>query len=110
MSRLQCPHCGLRALSAWRKLALGPAGRARCRSCGLRVGVAPVQALLAMLPSVLVVLAVLTGIVRQPGLAVGAALLGIACTALAHQRIPLVRRQLTDRAAVQRARELHVER
>jgi DNA-directed RNA polymerase subunit RPC12/RpoP len=36
----RCPHCGeAPCLPLWRKLALGPAGSARCRVCGLRVGV-----------------------------------------------------------------------
>lgn len=103
MGRLQCPHCGHRALPAWRKLCLGPAGRARCRHCGLWVGVAPLPALLAMLPCALVVLVALTGTVRRPLPLVLAAVLAIATTAVLHQlTVPLVRRQLSHRKAVER--------
>jgi prepilin signal peptidase PulO-like enzyme (type II secretory pathway) len=44
-----CPHCGQPGISALRKLALGPALPATCRSCGKKVGV-PYWSVLTTLP------------------------------------------------------------
>lgn len=105
--RLRCPHCGLAALPAWRKLLLGPAGRVPCRRCGLAVGVAPGPAVLALLPCLLVVAAALTGGGRRPLLLVAATVLALATTGVLHlMSVPLVRRQLTDAAAVRRAQKI----
>lgn len=104
--RLRCPHCGLAALPAWRKLLLGPAGRTPCRRCGLAVGVAPGPAVLALMPCLLVVAVALTGGGRRPLLLVAATVLALATTGVLHLvSVPLVRRQLTDAAAVRRARQ-----
>lgn len=49
-----CPHCGAQpCLPVWRKLCLGPMASARCRTCGLKVTVAPLQAGLALAPTLL---------------------------------------------------------
>lgn len=102
---LRCPHCGLPALPTWRKLLLGPAGRTTCRRCGLAVGVAAVPAVLAMLPSLAVVAMAVTGAARHPWLLAAAALLAVLTTTVLHLiSVPLVPRQLTDAAAVRRAR------
>ena len=37
--RYECPHCGERTISAWRRAFLGPALPTRCSSCRQRVGV-----------------------------------------------------------------------
>lgn len=104
--RLRCPHCGLAALPAWRKLLLGPAGRTPCRHCVLAVGVAPGPAVLAWLPCLLVVAVALSGGGRRPLLLVAATVLAVATTSVLHLvSVPLVRRQLTDAAAVRRALE-----
>lgn len=103
--RLCCPHCGLQALPAWRKLLLGPASRTACRRCALAVGAAPGPAVLALLPCLAVVAMALSGAVRPPLLLVAAALLAVLTTAVLHLiSVPLVPRQLTDAAAVRRAR------
>lgn len=103
-SRNRCPHCGLPALPAWRKLALGPTARARCRRCGLAVGVAPGRALVALLPCLAVVAAVTLGWIARPPAMVAAGLAAIGATALLHLAwVPLVRRGLTDAQAVRAA-------
>jgi len=96
-----CPHCGLDALSAWRKLALGPAATANCRRCGLKVSAAVPQALLSFVPCVVV----LSGIVRGTGplIAIGAG--GWAFTSVLYLVwVPLVARQVTRQDAVAAAR------
>jgi hypothetical protein len=50
MKLLTCPHCGEPGISVTRKLALGPAIPARCRSCGQRIGVPYIAAFAASLP------------------------------------------------------------
>jgi prepilin signal peptidase PulO-like enzyme (type II secretory pathway) len=45
----RCPHCSQPGISAMRKMSLGPAVPATCRSCGKRVGV-PYTAMLAGIP------------------------------------------------------------
>lgn len=100
-----CPHCGLLAMPAWRKLALGPAATASCRSCGLAVGVAPLRALASFTPSAVLVLAVSVGWLTQPVAMVAGAVVAVAATSLAYLvAVPLVRRQLTDAQAVRAAR------
>src|SRR4051794_15319179 len=42
----RCPHCDQPAISALRKMALGPAWPTACRSCGRKVGVPYSSALL----------------------------------------------------------------
>ncbi len=101
-----CPHCGLPALSAWRKLMLGPAARLRCRHCGLQVGVAPLPALASFLPAALLVGAVLAGWITRPAMMVSGAALAIGFSVLLYLTvIPLVPRQLTDARAVRSARD-----
>ena len=101
---LTCPHCGLQAFGAWRKLALGAAARARCGRCGLAVGVAPLPALAALIPCLAVVAAALLRWITSPVslAALGAAAIGI--TSAIHLALPLVPRGLTDARAVRAAR------
>jgi hypothetical protein len=103
---LTCPHCGLQAFGAWRKLALGPAGRARCARCGLAVGVAPLPALAALTPCLAVVAIVLLRWVTEPLPLIGLGAAAVGITGAIHLRaLPLVPRQLTDARAVRAARE-----
>lgn len=34
-----CPHCGKKALTAWRKAFMGIYGSVKCLSCGHKVGI-----------------------------------------------------------------------
>lgn len=102
---LTCPHCGLRAFGAWRKLALGAAARARCGHCGLAVGVAPLPALAALLPCLAVVAAALLRWVTSPVALATLGVAAIAITSAIHLALPLVPRGLTDARAVRAARE-----
>jgi hypothetical protein len=45
---LDCTHCGNRAMSAAKKLWVGPARSVRCKVCGQRVSVAWLQSLLVL--------------------------------------------------------------
>jgi hypothetical protein len=103
---LTCPHCGLWAMPAWRKLALGPAAEVACRSCGLAVGVAALPALASFVPCALVVLAVLLRWMTRPApmIIAGAAAIAVTCYAYL-LAVPLVRRGFTDARAVRAARE-----
>lgn len=103
--KLDCPHCQLPALSGWRKLALGFARSVPCQSCGLRVTVSSPAALAAMLPSLGVVLAVSLRWLRDPLVMGLAGVAAIASTTLLHVwAVPLVKAQVTDPRAVERAR------
>ena len=46
---LTCPHCGKPGISAMRKMYLGPAVPATCKTCGKKVGV-PYIAMFAVIP------------------------------------------------------------
>ena len=50
MAMLRCPHCDGPGISTARKLYLGPAIPATCRTCGRKIGVPYGRSLLAMLP------------------------------------------------------------
>ncbi len=99
--KLTCPHCSLQAMSAWRKLALGPAVRRPCRACGLRVGVEPVRAYAAFLPCFALIAGVNSLPVSLMLPAAGAAL--VATFALYLTWVPLAKRQITDPDAVREA-------
>lgn len=100
-----CPHCGLDAVSAWRKLALGPASTAKCRRCGLKVSAAVPQALLSFVPSVVAVAVVLSGAVRGPGALIALGAVGWTITSVLYLVwVPLVARQVTRQDAVAAAR------
>ena len=102
--RLTCPHCNVPALSAVQKLLLGPVRSVPCRSCGLKVTVAPLPATASMLPCTLVVLAAALRWMRDPMTLALAGAGAITCTiALYLWAVPLARAQLTDIKAVQRA-------
>lgn len=49
MSMHPCPHCGGPGISSSRKLSLGPAVPATCRSCGRKIGV-PWGGMVTMIP------------------------------------------------------------
>lgn len=103
---LTCPHCGLPAISALAKLALGWARQVPCRACGLRVTVAPLPAVASMLPCALVVLAVSLRWLRDPTTMVLAGVVSFAAMCVLYLwAVPLVRAQVTDASAVARARE-----
>jgi hypothetical protein len=102
--KLACPHCSLPALSAARKLLLGPAASLPCRTCGLRVGVEPVRAYVAFLPCLAVVVGVRA--LHDVDSMIAAGVLALVLTfALYLQWVPLVKRQITDPDAVRRAVE-----
>ena len=47
-SGLTCPKCGQAALSAWRKINLGPWKHTSCANCGATVGVSTTQGLVGI--------------------------------------------------------------
>ncbi|MFT4196283.1 hypothetical protein [Ottowia sp.] len=112
--RLRCPHCGLQALPAWRKIALGWDRPVACRACGLGVEVSSFRAMLATLPIVggAFVLAVYGGLARglpaRP--AIAALVLMALVSVLAYLfGVPLQRAGHTDADAVRRARRSAME-
>lgn len=103
-----CPHCGLDALPAWRKLALGPVAAVACRRCGLKVSTAVPQSLLAFVPCAGVVVVALGRLVRDPPALVALGAGAWALTAALYLLwVPLVPRQVTRQDAVQAARAAH---
>lgn len=44
-----CPHCGSHCMNFWSKVALGPARKRKCQSCGSMVGVPWLQSSLHLL-------------------------------------------------------------
>ena len=107
--RLRCPHCGLQALSAWRKLTLGWDQPVACRACGLAVEASSFRAMLATLPVVggSLVLALIGGLMRGlpwRSTAVLLALLAVAAVLAYLFAVPLQRATHTDMEAVRRAR------
>jgi len=91
-------------MSALRKLILGPTAQTPCRHCGLAVGVAVGPALIALAPCMALVVFVLMEWMRDPALMVASAVASIAVAcALYLFWVPLVRRQVTHRAAVEAA-------
>lgn len=92
-------------MSAWKKLALGWGRRVPCQVCSLRVTVAPLPALAAMLPCLVVVLAAALRWLRDPLLLGVAGVGAIVATAALHLwAVPLVRAQITDARAVAKVR------
>jgi hypothetical protein len=56
----RCPHCGAEpSLPLLRKLSMWPFNSAPCRTCGLRVGLDPTRAVIAVLPIFLLIMALL---------------------------------------------------
>jgi hypothetical protein len=102
---LTCPHCGLDALPAWRKLALGPIATVSCRRCGLKVSAAVPQALVAFVPSLVAVVLVLSGLWHRPATLVTVGAVGWLLTCVLYLLwVPLVPRQVTRQEAVVAAR------
>ena len=108
--RLRCPHCGLQALSAWRKWALGWDRPVACRACGLAVKVSGFHVMLATLPIAggSFLLAVYGGVMG--GLPYRLATVLLALMAVASVlgylfAVPLLRATHTDPEAVRRARD-----
>lgn len=83
-----CPHCGRPGISSGRKLSLGPAVPATCRSCGRKIGV-PWSSMLAMIPALAGLQA--AAYFRTP-LAVAAAGAGVLAMFLLWRYVPLVKR------------------
>ena len=93
--RLDCPHCGERAMSPAAKASLGPARTVACATCGRAVG----TPWLALVVVVALVAAVTAALFIAPGatprwltwtmVAVGAALIALAYLYL----VPLVSRE-----------------
>lgn len=103
--KLTCPHCGLDAMAAWRKLALGPVATSNCRRCGLKVSTAVPQALVAFAPALAAIAIVLSGLVRGPSLLIAIGAIGWLVTCWLYLVwVPLVPRQVTRREAVLAAR------
>lgn len=103
--KLQCPFCKQQAMPAWRKLALGMSSHAKCRNCGLRVTVAPLQALAALLPSLVMVAWVVLFQPRDPAPMITLGVLAFVVTCVLQLLfVPLIRNQL-DPAPFLRALE-----
>ncbi|CAN7294146.1 hypothetical protein [Rhizobacter sp. LjRoot28] len=99
--KLTCPHCGLDAMAAWRKLALGPVATSNCRRCGLKVSTAVPQAIAAFTPTLVAVAIVLSGLVRGASLLIAIGAIGWLVTCWLYLVwVPLVPRQVTRREAV----------
>ena len=61
-----CPHCrAYPCLPFWRRLSLGPAATAHCRECGYRVRVDFYRFWLAALPTLLLIIAISSGVLRS---------------------------------------------
>lgn len=104
--KLTCPHCGLPAMSALKKLTLGWSRSVPCRNCGLLVTVSPGPAALSMLPCLVAIVATMMRWMRDPATLVAAGVGLIAINmALYLWWVPLIKAQLTDRQAVRRAQE-----
>lgn len=95
MSAFNCPHCHQPAISVGRKLLLGWARDVPCQSCGLRIGLAIAPALLAMLPAILLVLAIQLRWLRDPTAMIGLGLFAMTALVLLHLAVPLVKREIT---------------
>lgn len=101
---LICPHCGLPALSALKKLTLGWSRQVPCQSCGLQVTVSPSPAVVSMLPCLIVIVAALMRWLRDPMTLALAGVGAIAINVVLYLwAVPLTKAQLTDPQAVQRA-------
>jgi hypothetical protein len=88
MSMHSCPHCGGPGITQTRKLSLGPAVPATCRSCGRKIGV-PWSGMLTMVPCFAGAQAAM--FFRTP-LAVAAAVAGVLAMFLLWRYVPLVKR------------------
>jgi hypothetical protein len=107
--RLRCPHCGLQALPAGRKWALGWDRPVACRACGLPVKVGSWHAMRATLPIVggPLALAVYGGVARGLPRWAPYVLVLMAVAALLGYLfgVPLQRAGHTDAQAVRQARQ-----
>ena len=100
MPKYECPKCGARSFSFWRKQLLGPLRKVKCTNCGASVSVSLGKGLLVSVATSLVpFIGSLIGLygVRSWGLwgvLVGLAVGGVvACVAAAwiwHRYVPLV--------------------
>ena len=95
MAMLPCPHCGGPGISIARKLGLGPAIPATCRTCGRKIGVSYGRAMLAFLP--LGIAGIATEIIDTLPLRI--LVLGIGAGGMLYmylKHVPLVPRQQLD--------------
>ena len=90
MNKLDCPHCGKRAITVARKMILGPSVPASCRECRKKVGV-PYSSLLAAVPFLVAFL--LAPVVQPFALKAALWLAGFTAMTVLHLRwVPLERR------------------
>lgn len=89
-STLDCRHCGKPGITLTRKIWLGPAARATCRTCGKKVSV-PYTAMLAHVPFGV---AILLSPVAEPFWAkVAVLVVGFTVMSVVHMRwVPLAKR------------------
>lgn len=101
-----CPHCKCDpCLPWWRKLTLGPTKSAHCQVCGYRVGVDVVRAWLAMLPTLILVVATAIRLITDPIALVGLLLLCLVVTfTLYAVWVPLMPDELTTPSMVEAGR------
>lgn len=61
-----CPHCKADpCLPSWRRLSLGPMATANCQECGYRVRVDFYRFWLSALPTLLLIFAITSGLLRS---------------------------------------------
>jgi prepilin signal peptidase PulO-like enzyme (type II secretory pathway) len=105
-----CPHCNANpCLPLWRKLFMGPTSTARCQTCGYRVGLDVQRACLAMLPTVVAVIAAafaaVAGALQALVLIAGLLLLGPILTFMLNDSwVPLRPDELTTASMVEAGR------
>lgn len=101
-----CPFCDAApCLPLWRKLTLGPAVSAQCRTCGLKVTVEAGRAWIAMVPILLLVAATVTHLVVTPAVLLSLLVVCIALSCGLYVRwVRLVPGQITSAAMLDEAR------
>jgi hypothetical protein len=105
-----CPHCNANpCLPLWRKPFMGPTSTARCQVCGYRVGLDVQRACLAMLPTLVAVIAAviaaIAGALQALVLTAGLLLLGLILTFMLNDSwVPLRPDELTTASMVEAGR------
>lgn len=108
--KLECPFCRQAAMPAWRKLALGLSSHVKCWNCGLRVTVAPSQAVLALLPSLILVAWVVMFQPRDAELMITLGVLAFLTTCIVQLLfVPLIRNQIDPAPFLREAERLNKE-
>src|SRR5215475_13459544 len=103
---MPCPHCNSApCLPWWRKLTLGPTSSAHCQVCGYQVGVDVARACVALLPTLLLVVATAIGLITDPIALVGLLLLCLAVMfTLYAEWVPLMPDEFTTASMVEAGR------